>query len=311
MPKVSVIVPIYGVEKYIERCVKSLFAQTLDDLEFIFIDDCTPDRSMELLEAEIEKKRPRFAGMNWKVRTVKMPTNSGQAAVRRHGIQLATGQYIIHCDSDDWVEETAYEKLYKCAAENDYDIVYCDYYKSDGINKKHFKRSEKKRFMLGPLWNKLVKASLYKNDINYPVNNKAEDGAIMMQLSYYAKTRGYVNEPLYYYFMNPESICHVPTAEACLERHRQELANLDLRLEFLKNQGVIDEYKDSVVAWKLASRKNLLPLVNEEKYYQKWLNTYPEINGNVLTCPAVKFKSKIGYLIVRYRLYPFLGKLLG
>lgn len=311
MPKVSVIVPIYGVEKYIERCVKSLFAQTLDDLEFIFIDDCTPDRSMELLDAEIEKKRPRFAEMNWKVRTVRMPTNSGQAAVRRHGIQLATGKYIIHCDSDDWVEKTAYEKLYRCAIDNDYDIVYCDYYKSDGINRTYFKKTENERFMTGPLWNKLVKSSLYKNEINYPVNNKAEDGAIMMQLSFYAKTRGYINEPLYYYFFNPESICNVPTIEACLERHRQECANLNLRLDFLKNKGVTDEYKDSIVAWKLAARKNLLPLVKEEKYYQQWLNTYPEINGRIMTCPAVKIKSKVGYLMVKYRLYPFICKLLS
>lgn len=308
MPKVSVIVPIYGVEKYIERCVKSLFAQTLDDIEFIFIDDCTPDRSIELLEAEIEKKRPRFTEMNWTVRIVRMPTNSGLPAVRRHGIQLATGDFVIHCDSDDWVEETAYEKLYKCATNNDYDIVYCDYYKSDGINKTYYKRLEKERFMFGPMWNKLVRASLYKNEINYPVNNKAEDGAIMMQLSFYAKTRGYVNEALYYYFYNPESICHVPTAEACLERHRQECENLELRLDFLERHGVIEEYKDNIVAWKLASRKNLLPLVKEDKYYHQWLNTYPEINGRILTCPTVKLKSKIGYLIVKYKLYPFFSK---
>ena len=84
MPKVSVLVPVYGVEKYIERCARSLFEQTLDDIEFIFVDDCTPDRSIEILESVIEKYRLRFAEKKYDVRIERMPTNSGQAAVRRH-----------------------------------------------------------------------------------------------------------------------------------------------------------------------------------------------------------------------------------
>ena len=86
MPKVSVIVPVYGVEKYIERCARSLFEQTLDDMEFIFVDDCTPDRSIEKLKSIIEEYQLRFAEMNYEVRTERMPTNSGQAAVRRHAL---------------------------------------------------------------------------------------------------------------------------------------------------------------------------------------------------------------------------------
>lgn len=311
MPKVSVIVPIYGVEKYIKRCVKSLFAQTLDSIEFIFIDDCTPDRSMELLEAEIENKRLRFAEMNWTVRTVRMPTNSGLPTVRRHGIQLASGDYIIHCDSDDWVDVTAYEKLYRCAVENNYDIVYCDYFKSDGTSLKYVKQVEKERFMLGPMWNKLVRATLYHNDIDYPINNKAEDGALMMQLSYYSKTRGHISEALYFYFFNPESICNVPTVEACLSRHQQECNNLDLRINFLKEHGMLEETKDYIISWKLASRKNLLPLVGETEYYEKWNNTYPEINNSVLLCPKVAFRSKLGYMIVKLKLYPLLNEFIN
>ena len=84
MPKVSVLVPVYGVEKYIERCARSLFEQTLDDMEFIFVDDCTPDRSVEILKSIIEEYRLRFAEKKYAVRFVKMPTNSGLAAVRRH-----------------------------------------------------------------------------------------------------------------------------------------------------------------------------------------------------------------------------------
>ena len=133
MPKVSVLVPVYGVEKYIERCARSLFEQTMDDIEFIFVDDCTPDHSIEILKSVIEEYRLRFAEKKYEVRIERLPTNSGLAAVRRHGIQLATGDYIINCDSDDWVDVTMYEKMYNKAIEEDADMVVCDYYRSDGV----------------------------------------------------------------------------------------------------------------------------------------------------------------------------------
>ena len=97
MPKVSVVIPVYGVEKYIERCARTLFEQTIDDIEYIFVNDCTKDRSIEILE-QVIKDYPQRKGQ---IRIENMLTNSGQAAVRRCGIELATGEYIIHCDSDD------------------------------------------------------------------------------------------------------------------------------------------------------------------------------------------------------------------
>ena len=140
MPKVSVLVPVYGVEKYIERCARSLFEQTLDDIEFIFVDDCTPDRSIEILESVIEEYRLRFAEKNYDVRIVRMPTNSGLAAVRRHGIQLATGDYITFCDSDDIMPEDAVESLYNLAVESDADIVSGDmeWLYDDGTTKRSY-----------------------------------------------------------------------------------------------------------------------------------------------------------------------------
>ena len=104
MPKVSVLVPIYKVEKYIERCVRSLFEQTLDDIEYIFVDDCTPDRSIDILNAIIEEYRPRFAKGKKTSQIVRMPTNSGLAAVRRHWLQFCTGEYKTHLDRADLVE---------------------------------------------------------------------------------------------------------------------------------------------------------------------------------------------------------------
>lgn len=246
-PKVSVIVPVYGVERFIARCAESLFNQTLDSIEFIFIDDCTKDNSMQILNEIIDHNRLRIAEMKWTVKTMRMPTNSGLPAVRRHGIQLAKGDYVIHCDSDDWVSPYMYEKLYNKAKNENVDIVYCDYYKSDGEKTTYITQNENGTFMLGPLWNKMVKRELYQNEIDYPTENKAEDGAIMLQLSFHAKSRGKVEEALYYYYQNPDSICHQNSEEASMNRLHQECVNTDLRIKFLEKKGISYKYKDEIV----------------------------------------------------------------
>ena len=126
--KVSVVIPVYGVEKYIERCVRTLFGQTLDDMEFIFVNDCTPDCSIDLLCSVLEE----FPQRKEQVRIINQPHNMGAAKAREVGIKAATGEYIIHCDSDDWVERDAYRKMYDCAKRHDYDIVIADYCEHDG-----------------------------------------------------------------------------------------------------------------------------------------------------------------------------------
>lgn len=128
MPKVSVIIPIYGVQKYIERCVRSLFEQTLDDIEYLFIDDCSPDGSVRIIMRILDE----YPNRKEQVIIHRMEQNSGQAKVREWGMKNATGDYVIHCDSDDWTDLMMYESMYQKALEEDADVVVCDYYKSDG-----------------------------------------------------------------------------------------------------------------------------------------------------------------------------------
>ncbi len=297
MPKVSVIIPIYGVEKYIRRCAESLFSQTLDDIEFIFIDDCTKDRSMEELRVEIEKNSSRFVEMKWKVRTERMPTNSGLPAVRRHGTTLCTGDYVIHCDSDDWVSPDMYRLLYERAKHDDLDIVYCDYFRSDG--EKHIPVSQKKQMplMQGPLWNRLVKRCLYTDHtILFPKANKAEDGVIMTQLSYYANKVGYVGIPLYYYFINNTSITGNKTKENALKCFRDECENVELRTKFLKSQHSEEDYAFDIMMWKYLARRNLIPLLKYKEFYLLWKNTYPEINKEYLLSPNISIIEKLRFV---------------
>ena len=305
MPKVSVIIPIYGVEKYIERCADSLFAQTLSDMEFIFVDDCTPDSSMELLNRKIEKNRLRFAEMHWQVRIVKMPTNSGLPAVRRHGIQLATGDFVIHCDSDDWPEKDMYETLYTKAIEGKYDIVFCDYYRSTENHRNAVSEAKYLNAVLltGPVWNKLVKRNICENmHILYPSGNKGEDGVLMVQYSYYSNSKAYVQRPLYNYYVNSESITQEKSPEKKLRNLEQEKANTDIRIAFLKQHHDTERFEKEIALWKYTTRMNLLSLMKDRRYYNIWRSTYPELDKKFYICKFLSIKARVGYLLRRFRI---------
>ena len=123
MPLVSVIVPVYGVEKYIERCAESLFAQTYKDIEYVFIDDGSPDHSVEVLEEVIGRYPARKPAV-----TVIRKSNEGQSYARRDGIAASRGEFLLFVDSDDWIEPQAVEKLVEAAGE-EADIVCFGFWK--------------------------------------------------------------------------------------------------------------------------------------------------------------------------------------
>ncbi|MBP5211144.1 MAG: glycosyltransferase family 2 protein [Bacteroidales bacterium] len=101
MAAVSVIVLVYNVRDYIAQCARSLFGQTLEDIEYIFVDDCSGDESIEILEKILEEEFPERKGS---VKILRNDRNRGQAWCRRLAVENAAGEYIIHCDSDDWPE---------------------------------------------------------------------------------------------------------------------------------------------------------------------------------------------------------------
>ena len=218
-PKVSVIVPVYKAEKYIERCVKSLFEQTLSDLEYIFVDDYSPDKSIEVMQKVLEDYPHRKP----QVKLIKHEINQGVAAARQHGMELATGEYIIHCDPDDWAELTMYEELYQNARNSNADLVWCDFYReteSDGVKiecqiinpvtKDNLLNNLCRGKIYGATWNKLIKREILKQyGIAFIPNlNVCEDLWLIIQLLNNDITISYLNRPLYHYdfLSNPNSI---------------------------------------------------------------------------------------------------------
>ena len=315
MPKVSVIIPVYGVEKYIERCARSLFEQTLDDIEYIFVDDCSPDKSIAILENIIKEYQPRLNKEHKNVRIEKMSQNSGLPNVRRYGIKLATSDYIAHCDSDDWVELDMYQQMYNKAIEEDADVVVCDYVVTNGtsviktINACHAKSPgqliENCLFQRDPwsLCNKLFKRKAYYN-IEYPKGAMGEDMVTTIQLLWNCKTLSYINKPCYQYFYNPESITKVCTRDSCISKFNQLSCNTTIVMNFIKNKKLDDEYKDALVVYKNFIRSVLYPIVYDKQYYNIWNNMFLGLNKQVLLSKYISASEKIRVFLTMVHLYP-------
>ena len=311
MTKVSVIIPVYGVEKYIARCAHSLFSQTMrEGIEFIFIDDCTPDRSIDILCEVLEQYPYRKA----QTRIVKMPTNSGLPAVRQHGIQLAKGDYIIHCDSDDWVDIRMYEAMYRKAMEENADIVICDYntVSEDNQTKTYVGAMHTKveKFIADMLstkvswsvWNKLVKKELY-SDIIYPLYAMGEDLLFTMQVCLKAHHIAYEDKAFYFYFKNNESITKVKSPLKVLDRYEQYMNNLKVLFGILSGNSKHLLGKDNGILLKMLAKDLILPLVTlDDKYYRMWLNSFPEINYAILLYPHITLRKKVKHLLTMLRI---------
>ena len=268
MPKVSVIIPVYKVEPYIERCARSLFGQTLEDIEYVFVNDCTPDRSMEVLSRVLRD----YPARQKQVRIIDMPVNSGQAKVREEGFKHVTGDYVIHCDSDDWVEATTYGKMWKKADEGGFDMVLCGFFRSDGngrdiVEKIDLREGEDvcRAMMTDRIecftWNKLIRREIYDCIGTFPRDNMFEDVAISIPLAYHCKTFALVDEPLYHYRINPDGLCRQTVT---MEKVRQIERNIQLAADHIRNHSAAGTYRRELFHMRCKVRIQAFPLSRDE-----------------------------------------------
>ena len=200
--KVSIVVPVYGVEKYIERCARSLFTQTFGDIEYIFVNDCTKDSSMQVLEFVMKDYPAR------NVRIINKEKNEGLPQARKTGVLASTGDFIMHIDSDDWVEHDIVEKLYARAMEEVADMVYCDWveeyedrsvlFSQHPMSIENYYKSILGFKSFSYVWNRLTKRELY-DGIEFPIPYMLEDFVITSQLVSKAMKVSLVQEPLNHY----------------------------------------------------------------------------------------------------------------
>ncbi|MGG0716046.1 glycosyltransferase [Robertmurraya massiliosenegalensis] len=217
--KVSIIIPVFNSEKFINRCMESVLNQTMEDIEIIVVNDGSTDRSFEIL-TKLEEEFDHIILLNQE--------NSGQAIARNRAIQQATGDYLVFVDSDDFIERNMVEQMYSEAIKNKVDIVICNWNRVDVTgdvieNKDHSEydhkimtREEILRLFLchdhelveGFSFNKLIKRSiLVENQITYP-NMAYEDIPMIFSILTKINTCLYLNQILYHYVQHHDSITH-------------------------------------------------------------------------------------------------------
>lgn len=301
-PKISIYVPVYGVEKYIEKCVRSLFEQTLDDLEYVFVDDCTPDNSFQTLKQVLEE----FPARKSQVKIVRHEVNQGVCIARQTGIRHCVGEYIACCEPDDWVETTMYEALYEKAKKTGADMVSCDYYKESesgsqyGVS--HYEgpldsilSDWVKRKYSAYIWSSIMKRELLaEKDTYFPDKSGgiyAEDCVVMCQFLSYIRSYTFIPQAFYHYRIVPGSISHDGSQsdkkrnsliqkynwiDAWLQnrygnKYAQDIlvAKLNMKIGWLKN-GIPDAF---YTEWSEANRDDILKClpVGGGKKFLLWL----------------------------------------
>lgn len=216
--RISLIVPVYGVERYIRQFADSALGQTYDDIQFIFVNDGTTDRSMQLLDELIAEKYTRLTDRILIINK----ENGGLPSARKAGLDAAKGEYILFADSDDWLEPDAVSKVMSKADETGADVVYFDIVKEYG-HKSSIKRERDytagtKRDFIVNIFNyrsqgyavtKCFRRSLYEtNTIYFPELGMHEDIYLMSQILFYADSIVHLPEVLYHYRKdNPDAMC--------------------------------------------------------------------------------------------------------
>ncbi len=295
---ISVIVPIYNVEKYIDKCLRSLFTQTkIEGVEFILINDSTPDDSMKVAQTIISE----YPSINTQI--VNMPVNFGSAVARMKGIELAEGKYTIQIDSDDWVEPTMLEELYNKAIECDADIVGCDYI-VDTLNGSRYvsmpmgnDNIECLKMMLSTnltqsLCFKMVKRDLYKQDgvaFYLAGVDTWEDFVASAKLFYYAKKVAYIPKAFYHYVqISSNSISRSGFSQKRLDNIIDAVNDVDL---FLNNTPLKTNLERSIIDRKIYAKFSLVKSGGPKQ--KEYIRIYPEINSLILSQHGMPYHNRL------------------
>lgn len=293
---VSLVITIYKVEKFIERCLNSAFQQNFSNLEYILVNDCTTDRSMEIANAVICK----FSDKPIDVKIINHIKNQGSAVARNSGLNVASGDFVIFLDGDDYIEANMLREMYDCAMQEHADIVIADYYinyPDKQVYRKQITPSDGKKcsqwILSGKLHsstcNKLVKRCLYvDNGIFFTDNvNMWEDMSVMPRLCFFAKKISYLPHAyLHYVQYNSESYTSNLNGKA-IEDIQQVIKILDnFFKENYSESG--DGFKEAMNFLKVHAKSDFImhSRGNERKALCK---LYPEANSFIGRHPSLSW----------------------
>jgi len=284
---VSVIIPIYGVEQFIERCAESLMQQSLVDVEYIFVDDCTTDNSIAVLQNVLGRYPTRKSVI------LRHETNKGLPSARNTGLAYASGDYVIHCDGDDYLELDTLKNLYDEAIASDADIVWCDFYE-DYRADQSIRREPSisapddaiKAMLSGTMrfnvWNKLCKRSLYtENDIRFPDGHSMGEDMTMMKLFVHAKRLSHITYVGYHYVRSNTSAM---TRSFSRKHIEDDIFNVMILRDYIVSQKGA-EYISYINYFTLWTKFKLLLSDGRNGEYGLWAEWAPESHMDIPGLP--------------------------
>ena len=300
---VSIVIPVYNVEKYVEKCLLSVINQTYKNLEIIVVNDGTKDNSLKICEM-LKEKDARIKIINQE--------NAGLSCARNTGIENASGEYICFVDSDDFLDKDFIDTLLSNALQNNVDICACDFWYIDESNKKwslKIKKDKKysnmealKDILLDTqetevmIWNKLYKLELFKkNNIRFPVGKLHEDNYTTYKLYYFSNGVYFVNKKLYYYLQRNDSIM----GKKFNIKRLDILNSIDEKKEFFKKENI--NLKDELIFNEMSTLINLLNIMIRDKFNTR---EFYDIVEKVCKNKKVYLKNK--YLNKKYKIALYL-----
>ncbi len=240
MIKVSIIVPFYNVENYIEKCLQSLVNQTLEDIEILLVNDGSQDSSETIAKQLVEKYPNKIIYLE--------KENGGLSDARNYAIPYAKGEYIAFLDSDDYVETNMYEEMYHKAKQEDLDYVECDFlweYPDKTLESKGKQYSNKKEMFLYTrvvAWNKLIKREIVQNNhLEFPKGYRYEDVEFFYKLLPFIHHYGIVQKPFIHYVQRENSISNVQNT-----RTKEMIDVLAHVITYYKTNNLFEEYKEEI-----------------------------------------------------------------
>lgn len=308
MPKVTVIITIYNRERFIADCARSLFGQTLDDVEFLFVDDASTDNSVSVLE-EVIAEYPTRKEM---IHVLQMEQNGGRAVARQTGINHATGEYVIHVDSDDWVDTDMLELLYTKAKETDADIVGCNITHEYKTYQKIFRQTyyetmdDNIRGLLNgkifpSLCTSLTRTSLIKeNHIIFPQGiDTGEDLLFNLQLYLHANKVIGIDAPSYHYRHTEESGSFKHT-----EKSIKSVIEVARRIdELMKEAGNYERFKYDILFRKFSMKSALVITFDNEDNNQAWLHLFPETHPYIWSYKQFEWKRRLQLWLAAHNMF--------
>lgn len=279
MPKVSVIVPAYNVEEYVEKCLESLINQTLDSMEIIVVNDGSKDKTKQKILQFCQKYPDKIKYLE--------KENGGLSSARNFGMPYATGEYIAFLDSDDYVEKNMYKEMYEEAKRNDCDMVECDFLWEypNKIKQDHGTLVQNKKELIAKnrvvAWNKLIKRETLENaKIEFPIGLRYEDVEFFYKLVPYLNKVSLVNKCFIHYVQRENSIVNTQNS-----RTKEIFDVLDNVIKYYKEKELFDEYKKELeyiyTRFLLCSSlKRMLKIEDKKERRNALRQTWENLNKN-------------------------------